>query len=93
LEREPPEAFLLRGGFSMSVPEIPPDPPPTNGGGNLLDYFRSRYGRTSSLIFGLTAGGVAAIRTLENQTGAWAIVALVSFAIVASIYCAKNRIH
>jgi hypothetical protein len=77
----------------MSTPDVPDDRPPSNGGGNLPDYFRSRYGPTPGLIVGLTVGGLGAIQLAKSEAGAWPVVALVCFAIVAAIYCAKNRIH
>jgi hypothetical protein len=78
----------------MSVPEIPSDRrPPANGGGSFLNSLRERYGPTPSLIAFLTIGGIAAIQFAKSEAGAWPIVVLVSFAIAASIYCAKNRIH
>jgi len=78
----------------MSIPEIPSEErPPSNGGGNFFDNFRARYGPTPGLIAFLSAGGVAAIQFAKSDAGAWPIVVLVSVAIVAAIYCAKNRIH
>jgi hypothetical protein len=79
----------------MSTPEIPSDPPPPSvgGGGNFIDNLRAKFGPTPALIAFLTAGGVAAIQFAKSEAGAWPIVVLVSVAIVASIYCAKNRIH
>jgi hypothetical protein len=77
----------------MSVPELPSDDRPPSNGGGFLNSLRERYGPTSGLIAFLTLGGIAAIQLAKSEAGAWPIVVLVSVAIVAAIYCAKNRIH
>lgn len=78
----------------MSSPDLPSDPRlPPSGGGNFADFFRARYGRIFGMIFALTGAGIAGVRFSENPIIIAAIVGMVCFAIVASIYCAKNDIH